>query len=83
MAAVKIKNRKVKDITKMILPNLDCCSSDAIELETAKNTNGTTLTKRRFRKISPKGLTYSTILGAVIPIMLPATIPKSKSIIPE
>jgi hypothetical protein len=55
----------------MILPNLDCCSNEAIELDTAKNTRGTTLTKRRFRKISPKGLIYSTKSGATIPIMLP------------
>ncbi len=62
IAAIRIKSKKVKDIVKMILPNFDCCSRDAIELETAKNTSGTTLTKSRFRKISPKGFIYSTIL---------------------
>jgi hypothetical protein len=67
----------------MIFPNLDCCSSEAIELDTAKNTKGTTLTKRRLRKISPSGLMYSTNAGATIPMMLPMVIPKSKNMIPE
>jgi hypothetical protein len=82
-AAVRIKNKNVSAITRIILPNLDCCSSDAIELDTAKKTKGTTLTKRRLRKMSPKGLIYSTKPGATIPIMLPIVIPKSKNIIPE
>jgi hypothetical protein len=63
----------------MIFPNLDCCSNEAIELDTAKNTRGTTLTKRRFRKISPKGLIYSTKSGATIPMMLPIVIPSNKN----
>jgi hypothetical protein len=83
IAAVSIKNRKVKDITAMIFPNFDCCSKEAIELDTAKNTSGTTLTKSKLRKISPRGLMYPTKPGAVMPIMLPTMIPSSKSIIPE
>ena len=62
---------------------LDCCSKDAIELDTAKNTRGTTLTKRRFRNISPNGFINSTKPGAIIPIMLPIVIPSSKNKIPE
>lgn len=83
IAAVKIKNKKVSAITRMILPNLDCCSKEAMEFDTAKNTKGTTLTKRRLRKISPNGFMYSTTPGATIPIMLPIVIPKSKNMIPE
>jgi hypothetical protein len=82
-AAVRIKNKKVRDITRMIFPNLDCCSKEEIELDTAKNTKGTTLTKRRLRKISPRGFIYSTKPGATIPMMLPIVIPKSKNMIPE
>lgn len=63
-----------------ILPNLDCSSKDAIELATAKKTNGTTLTNKRFRKISPTGFNAGTILGKNMPIKLPTAIPKmSKS----
>ena len=50
-----MNKRKVTIIENMILPNFDCCSTAAIELATAKNTKGTTLTKSRFRKISPIG----------------------------
>jgi len=83
IAAISMNKRKVKDMVKIILPNFDCCSNDEMELETAKNTNGTTLTKRRFRKISPSGLMYSTICGATMPIMLPTVIPKRRKRIPE
>ena len=54
-AAIMMKSKNVKIMEKMIFPNFDCCSSDAIEFETAKNTSGTTLTKSKFRKISPNG----------------------------
>jgi len=78
-----MKNKKVRAITRIILPNSDCCSRDAIELDTAKNTSGTTLTNRRLRNISPTGFIYSTKSGVTIPIILPIVIPNNKKMIPE
>ena len=82
-AAVKMKNRNVKAIVAIIFPNFDCCSKLEIELATAKNTKGTTLTNSRFRKISPKGFMYSTNEGETIPMILPTEIPSNRSKIPE
>ena len=82
-AAMMMNKRNVKIIEKIILPNFDCSSSEAMELETAKKTNGTTLTNNKLRKISPSGLRKSTAFGKKIPRKLPAVIPMIRSIIPE
>ena len=39
-AAIMMKSKNVKIMEKMIFPNFDCCSSDAIEFETAKLDKG-------------------------------------------
>jgi len=51
----------------------------ATEEDIAKKTKGMTLTKSRFRKISPIGLRLLTLCGKKMPIKLPILIPRRRS----
>ncbi len=82
-AEMTTKSRKVNDIARIIRPTFECCSTEAMELATAKNTSGTTLTNNRFRKMSPMGFRYVTVSGTKMPMKLPVMMPASSSRIPE
>jgi hypothetical protein len=61
--ATTIPSTNTNDIMPMILPSTLSPSIFATDEDMAKNTNGITLTKRRFRKMSPIGLRLLTICG--------------------
>jgi hypothetical protein len=69
---------KIKIIQKRIWPSFFMLLMPATDDEMEKKTRGTTVVKRRFRKISPKGLNRLTWLLKIIPKIAPRLIEASK-----
>ena len=81
-AATNSVPMNTKNIIVISFPKFSDWSMLAIAEAMAKNTNGTTAVKSRFRKILPIGLMTSMSLPKMMPRILPITSPPSNNKIP-